>query len=314
MRRRLVLLGALGLLCVVNAPVPARAAGGAVAEKFTTLDESLRLADRLRAAGIEVGLTRSDDRYVDLSQRAAASRGADLLLSVHNNANASRAMVGTEAYYQLGNRFGGELTGQIVRSVSARAGTVRRGAFTRRGDNGDYYAVLRESPAMAIIVEGAFLSNAGEARRLATVDFRQRIADGIADAVIARLVANPLSQGAGPPPPKATLAGAVLPTPSGVTAAPAGRHAVELKWHTVVGATAYDVWRDGHFVTRLTTTHFGDSGVPAGLHRYQLRAVLEAADVVIQESNVAATEVLVPVRVVIDPGHGGRDSGAIGRW
>ncbi|MBA3653463.1 MAG: N-acetylmuramoyl-L-alanine amidase [Actinobacteria bacterium] len=313
MRRLVGLLAILALLGVTGA-TRVSAAGGTIYEKATTLDESFVVAERLRAAGVDVALTRGDDRYVELSRRAAASRGADLLVSIHNNGSTSRSVVGTEAYYQIGNRFGGQLAYDIVRRISAKAGTVVRGAFTRRGDNGDYYAVLRESPATAIIVEGAFISNAGEARRLSTADFRRRIADGIADALINRLVLTPVPQGAGPPAPKSTPVGAVLPAPDGLAAAFAGNHAMNLSWRAVTGATHYEVWRDGRLIAPNVGSGFTDRGLATGRHRYEVRAVLDVAGAVVQQSNSAITEALVPWRVIVDPGHGGRDPGAVGRW
>ncbi len=306
----LVLLSSLGVARVA----PVSAGGGNIQEKVTTLDESLRLAPRLRAAGIDVVLTRTDDRFVGLSTRAAASRHADLLVSVHNNAAASRSVTGTEAYYQIGNSFGARLAWEMVRSISAKAGTIRRGAFTRKGDNGDYYAVLRESPATSIIVEGAFLSNAGEAKRLATSDFRDRIADGMADALIHRLVISWAEQGPAPPPPRATPVGALLPLPAGVAASFAGDHAVRLSWDAVGVATSYEVWRDGRFLGQFGDHAITDAGVAPGRHRYEVRAALDAAGAVVQESRSALADVLVPWRVIVDPGHGGKETGAVGRW
>ncbi len=57
-------------------------------EKDANLAIGLRLAERLRAAGADVRLTRSADVVVDLAARPAmaVAQDADLLVSVHNNA------------------------------------------------------------------------------------------------------------------------------------------------------------------------------------------------------------------------------------
>jgi N-acetylmuramoyl-L-alanine amidase len=285
----------------------------AVYEKATTLDESLIVADRLRAAGIDVVLTRTTDRTVSLGARTRAAAGADLLVSIHNNANPSRKLNGTEAYYQLDNPTGGAIATDIVRAVRARAGTVARGAFTRRGDNGDYYFVLRESPVTSVIVEGAFLSNPTEAKRLATADFRRRIADGIADALVSRFTYNLVPQETTPAPRHTAVVVKPVGTPASLAAGFAGGHDVNLTWNSVFLATGYEIWRDGRFLKQVDQPGFRDVGVSSGRHRYEVRALLEAAGVVVDESASAASEVIVPWRIVLDPGHGGTEPGAVGR-
>lgn len=308
MRRLVGLLVLIALLSVASATrVDAKAT--TVLEKATTLHESFRVAERLRAAGFEVGMTRTDDRFVELPARSRAGRGADFFVSIHNNGHRSRSVVGSETYYQIGNRLGGEIAYEMVRTISARAGTVMRGAFTRKGDNGDYYHVLRETPTTAIIVEGAFLSNPGEARRLADPGFRVVIADAIADVLIARLQPREIAQGSGPPPARL----GITPAPPGITAGYLGSRTVKVSWQPTSGAAGYDVWRDGHYIGQVAEPEFVDRGLAPGRHRYDVRSVANVLGVV-HDSQTATTEAIVPIRVVVDPGHGGKDPGAVGRF
>jgi N-acetylmuramoyl-L-alanine amidase len=313
MRRLVGLLVVLALLFVMGV-ARVDAAGGTLLEKATALDESLRVAERLRAAGFDVGLTRADDRFVELSTRARAGRGADLLVSMHNNGHRSRSVVGTEAYYQLGNRFGGQLAYEMVNRISAQAGTVRRGAFTRKGDNGDYYHVLRETPTTALIVEGAFLSNPGEARRLADANFRRAIADAVADVIIERLVPRTVPQGPGAPPPRTSAVGTLARPPGGLAATHAGGDALSVSWRPGGPVSWYDVWRDGHYLMSTTETGFVDRGLARGRHVYEVRAVYAPLAKLVHDSRSAVAEAVVPLRVVVDAGHGGKDPGAIGRF
>ncbi|MGH9285979.1 MAG: hypothetical protein ACRD0M_09965, partial [Acidimicrobiales bacterium] len=58
---------------------------------------------------------------------------------------------------------------------------------------------------------------------------------------------------------------------------------------------------------------FVDAGAPPGYHRYEVRALTDLAGLVLQESETAAIEGLAPYLVMVDPGHGGHDPGAVAR-
>jgi N-acetylmuramoyl-L-alanine amidase len=72
-----------------------------VEEKDVVLAVSKLLASRLRSDGIEVVLTRSDDRFLSLEERTgfANAQGADLFISVHANASTNPGLRGIEVYY-----------------------------------------------------------------------------------------------------------------------------------------------------------------------------------------------------------------------
>ncbi|HUE38032.1 MAG TPA: N-acetylmuramoyl-L-alanine amidase, partial [Candidatus Binatia bacterium] len=70
-------------------------------EKDVVLAIATQLADELRADGVDVAMTRSDDRFLALEERTgfANAQGADLFISVHANASTNPAMRGVEVYY-----------------------------------------------------------------------------------------------------------------------------------------------------------------------------------------------------------------------
>jgi N-acetylmuramoyl-L-alanine amidase len=72
-----------------------------VAEKWLTLQLSLTLAERLRATGYEVLLTRQDDSTLTLQKRTEFANGvaADVLISIHINSARNRKLRGFETYY-----------------------------------------------------------------------------------------------------------------------------------------------------------------------------------------------------------------------
>ncbi len=73
---------------------------GGTREKDVVLSVARKLKTKLDANGFKTYLTRSDDKYLKLGQRAeiAESRKADLFISLHANANPSRKMKGFSIY------------------------------------------------------------------------------------------------------------------------------------------------------------------------------------------------------------------------
>lgn len=73
---------------------------GGTREKDIVLSVARKLKTKLDANGFKTHLTRSDDRYLKLADRAAIAekRKADLFISLHANANPSRAMKGFSIY------------------------------------------------------------------------------------------------------------------------------------------------------------------------------------------------------------------------
>ena len=96
----------LGVQRVVLDPGHGGADPGAIgrtgaAEKRLTLQLSLTLAERLRAAGYEVHLTREDDSTLPLKKRTefANNIDADVFISIHINSARNRRLRGFETYY-----------------------------------------------------------------------------------------------------------------------------------------------------------------------------------------------------------------------
>jgi N-acetylmuramoyl-L-alanine amidase len=176
-------------------------------EKTFTLAVAKRLQPLLQARGYEVLLTRTDDTFVELGDRPAfANRAhADLFISIHfNSAAPDTKTTGTEAFWFAPqsqrstagwspgkkddslpnaspvNRFdpwSAVLANALHGSVLTALGTVDRGQKTA------HLAVLRGLDCPGALVESAFLSNDAEARRIASPEFQQKVAEGLAAGV-----------------------------------------------------------------------------------------------------------------------------------
>ncbi len=180
-------------------------------EKTVTLDVAQRVKKILESRGWQVMLTRTEDtklaseQVLDLQRRAdmANKAGADLFLSIHFNSveKDSDRVTGVETYTMTpqfmlstandkkdemtdtafpGNRldYANLLFGeQMHRAMLAGLKTPDRGF--KRGR----LVVLRFAECPSALVECAYLSSNGEARRVATPEFRQQIAEAIAGGV-----------------------------------------------------------------------------------------------------------------------------------
>ncbi|TLM80244.1 MAG: hypothetical protein FDZ70_01525 [Actinobacteria bacterium] len=111
--------------------------------------------------------------------------GVDLFISVHNNGAPATSAHGTETHASGRDPLGSRLKSLVQESVVSETGLNNRGAWVS-----DFY-VLRWTNAPAILVEGAYISNAYDASLLKSPAFRRRIAAGVAKGVARWLLEDP---------------------------------------------------------------------------------------------------------------------------
>lgn len=158
-------------------------------EKDLNLAVERRVAELLTAAGVRAARTRTADEYVTLADRAqmANDLGADLFVSIHTNASASSAEFhGVETYYLAGRQDSRALAACLHRSVLSATGAHNNGLRTAG------FYVLRHTDMPAALVEMGYVTNEAELALLRSDDYREAIAQGIADGVVAYLMENGL--------------------------------------------------------------------------------------------------------------------------
>lgn len=126
----------------------------------------LLLKKYLEQYGIEVSLTRENkDADLGVTKRGKLSKGCDLFLSIHSNATGSvvNESVDYPVVYVPLNGTGdkvGKLLGDCIADVM---GTKQKGrTATRKGNNGDYYGVIRGAVSVGVpglILEHSFHTN-----------------------------------------------------------------------------------------------------------------------------------------------------------
>jgi len=147
-------------------------------EKVIVLRIANLLAESLKQDGFRVIMTRTSDRFVELEDRASFAEryNADLLISIHCNANRKKNVSGATVY--------------VSRSASARSERIANlmcGSISRVipciGVGRGNYKVLVNHSKPSVLVECGYLTNPGDARRLNQSGFQEDLAEAMAGAI-----------------------------------------------------------------------------------------------------------------------------------
>jgi N-acetylmuramoyl-L-alanine amidase len=175
-------------------------------EKVYTLALAAELRDQLRQAGFDVILTRSKDSYVELPDRPALAnrRNADLFVSLHFNATpvGKNEVEGPQTYCitpvgasstdaqgegsnhgpTAANRHEDEsllLAYQIQKSIVGNLDANDRGVRRAR------FAVLRDARMPAVLIEGGYMTNPYEGKKIYSTAYRRQLAAAIVKGILA---------------------------------------------------------------------------------------------------------------------------------
>lgn len=148
---------------------------GGLQEKNVVFPVSLRVAELLREAGVDVIMTRTSDRTLDLEPRVdiANNANATIFLSIHANAiSLSRPDVnGVETYYY--SESGRQLANIIHANVLPASGLGNRGVKQAR------FFVLRHTAMPAALLELGFVTGAEDVAKLRDPVWQERMAQAI---------------------------------------------------------------------------------------------------------------------------------------
>jgi len=140
-------------------------------EKLVALDVAQRLDRKLRESQIKTVMTRSSDVFIPLDERVRienAQKNA-VFVSIHFNDSRRRGIHGYETYYHSGVSF------ELASLIQAKLMTIPHTANFR---------VLRLATCPAILVECGFLSNRAEGNQSRDWEYRELLADRIAEAIV----------------------------------------------------------------------------------------------------------------------------------
>jgi N-acetylmuramoyl-L-alanine amidase len=147
-------------------------------EKTITLDVAQRLERRLRESQIKTVMTRDSDVFIPLNDRVAMENKQKnaVFVSIHFNDSRKRRTRGFETYYHSGASF--DLANRIQQKLMTIPNSANGGVHTAN------FRVLRLANCPAVLVECGYLSNRSEGNQARDWEYRELLADRIADAIV----------------------------------------------------------------------------------------------------------------------------------
>ena len=147
-------------------------------EKMVTLDVAQRLNSKLRESQLKTVMTRSSDVFIPLDERVTIenSQKNAVFVSIHFNDSRRRGIRGFETYYHSGASI--DLASRIQEKLMTIPHSANRGIHTAN------FRVLRNATCPAVLVECGFLSNRSEGNQAGDWEYRELLADRIAEAIV----------------------------------------------------------------------------------------------------------------------------------
>ena len=148
------------------------------AEKIATLDVAKHLARKLHESQLKTVMTRSTDVFIPLDQRVAIENEQknSIFVSIHFNDSRRRGIHGFETYYHSANSI------DLAYGIQSKLMTIPHSA--NRGVHSANFRVLRLAKYPAVLVECGFLSNRLEGGEARDSEYREALADRIAEAIV----------------------------------------------------------------------------------------------------------------------------------
>ena len=94
------------------------------------------------------------DLYLSDRIKLANAKRYNFVAEIHLNAGGG---TGSEVYYSIGSAKGKAIAAAISKNISKAFGIRNRGAKTKRGANGDYFGIIRQTSMEAVLVETVFI-------------------------------------------------------------------------------------------------------------------------------------------------------------
>ena len=147
-------------------------------EKMVALDVAQRLEKKLRESQIKTVMVRDSDVFIPLNDRVAIENKQKdaVFVSIHFNDSRTRRVRGFETYYHSGASL--DLASRIQQKLMTIPNSSSGGVHAAN------FRVLRLASCPAVLVECGYLSNRSEANQARDWEYRELLADRIAEAIV----------------------------------------------------------------------------------------------------------------------------------
>lgn len=154
-------------------------------EKYLNLTTAEMLKTFLKKYGYKVVMTRNDDTFISLENRAifANEKNAKLFVSVHYNSAPSRDAEGVEVFYYRSDKDKSRSAQSKILAQCVLEKILKNTKAKSRGIKHGNYSVIRETKMPAILIEGGFLTNSNELEKLKNNAYLKSMAFGIAQGI-----------------------------------------------------------------------------------------------------------------------------------
>lgn len=154
------------------------------------------LKAELTKRGVEVGVTRTDiNKDLELYTRGYKAKGYDMFISIHSNACGTESVDYPIVYRGYDKTEENDFALKLAQLIHNTMGTKQDGRTgTRKGNNGEYYGVLRGARAAGLnhyyIVEHSFHTNTASAKWLLDDNNLKKLAEAEAEFICSYFKVN----------------------------------------------------------------------------------------------------------------------------
>jgi N-acetylmuramoyl-L-alanine amidase len=148
-------------------------------EKTVNLDVALQIAQTLRDKGYKVIMTRNNDEFIELEERAniANRNKADIFVSIHSDSSTKSSTNGFTVYVE---RSSSSASVHLANAIDRR---MSQTGLSGNGMSKADYRVLTHTRCPAVLIELGYLSNYWEAKQLKNKDMQRQLAQAITEGI-----------------------------------------------------------------------------------------------------------------------------------